>query len=245
MSTADVADWTRPVAPVTASQAVNDFADWTEVIEVVAGDGSLLPPGVHSPAFVSGSANSGSANSVVVTAPALLAAGNTFFAFAYGATNVATVPSAPNGWTILFQHVLGDTSGQMCVFTKTVQVSEPASYTFTGPIDMSAAIIQVSGVGGTTDGAIGAAYDTVGHFFMQAPAITPTNSNDLWLAVFGSFTGQQANTPLGMTNGPQSFTGGASGISVFYKTLSGTGTVGPATSNTAGTSQSTSLSILL
>ncbi len=158
-----------------------------------------------TPSFVaSASASSGAAvsNSITVARPTGTAAGHVLIGHLVLKGTVTSGTTPPPGWTLLDLRVTtGANPLTQMVYWRVASAGEPASYTWTWPINVrvAAAIIAVSNAEPINPFDVWAANTAVNNATINLPILTTTSANTLLVALLGSSRGSSHDTPTGMT----------------------------------------------
>jgi methionine-rich copper-binding protein CopC len=144
------------------------------------------------------SANNLTATTLVIPAPAGVAAGDALLAAV--ATRGAPTITAPAGWALVRQDANASTMRQ-AIFVRIAGASEPASYTFTLSSAQSAAggVVAYTGVNATTPVDVHGGQLNASSTAITAPSITTTGANRMIVGFFGAPVLTSMTPPGGMT----------------------------------------------
>ncbi len=185
-------------------------------------------------------------NSVTVTKPTGLAAGDVLLAYIVQRGNrfplSSNMVSTPTGWTLVLANDNGSSLG-VVMYRKVATASEPASYAWTlGASDRTlGSIVAFRGVDNTTPVNVSGAQANAASTTYTAPSVTTTAANTMLVTFFAATNGNASvNTATGMTQAFAASSGGGAGpngasIGSSYAIQAAAGASGTKTS-TANTS---------
>lgn len=253
MSIADVPDWTYEVVDIsTLVDPLSDLTDWTLAVSgsgggSSGGGGPIVLMSDSSASSITGSGPPTYYTSQACPAPAGMVAGNTLVAIVTGSGFSGTF-GAPGGWSAIGSGWPG--TGQIAgfaVFTHTVGISEPGSYTFTYSNAVRAPAVMILQYSGphTASGVIiqGGSLSLLSS--ATAAAQTTTLAPATVLSVYNSYQGNTWSTPAGTALRLNITNAGELGFTVFEEAAAAINTYGPFVSTTSPATQWSTLSFQL